>query len=259
MKILIFILLAFFTNCNFAQNKKYRTVENKAFTLGEKLTFSVNYGFVTAGTAVMQIPKIKNIFGRKSYKIDFKVSTTPTSDVFYKVRDRYATYLDVEGLFPWRFEQHIREGKYSRDFSAFFDHRIGKVRTSEGSFNIPDYVQDMISAFYFVRTIDFKLFNPEDTIHLFNFYKDKTYPLDIIYRGDEVVDVDAGTFNCIVVEPRIKRGGLFKSEGSILVWLTNDEIKMPVKVKSKIVIGSVDIDLIKYEGLIGELTSKINE
>ncbi len=259
MKILILILLTFITDCNFAQSKNYRTIENKAFTLGEKLTFNINYGFVTAGVAIMQIPKIKNIFGRKTYQIDFKVSTTSTFDVFYKVRDRYATYLDVDGLFPWRFEQHIREGKYSRDFSAFFDHRNGKVRTSEGSYDMPEYVQDMISAFYFVRTIDFKLFNPEDTIHLFNFYKDKTYPLDVIYRGHEIIEVDAGTFNCIIVEPRIKRGGLFKSEGSILVWLTDDEIKMPVKVKSKIVIGSVDIDLTKYEGIVGKLTSKIND
>ena len=256
MKNFIFILSFLITQLIIGQNKNFRTIENHAFTLGEKLTFSVNYGFVTAGIAVMEISKIKTIAGRKTYQINFKVRTTSTFDVFYKVRDRYATYLDVKGLFPWRFEQHIREGGYTRDFSAFFDQRHGKVRTSEGAYKIPKYVHDIISALYFVRTINFNNFKPGDKVHLENFYKDKTYPLDIVYHGKETIEVEAGTFNCIVVEPLVEKGGLFKSKGNILVWLTDDSIKMPVKVKSKIVIGSINADLIKYEGLIGKLHSK---
>ena len=254
-----FILLFILYQSIFGQNAEFRTVPNNAFTVGEKLTFNINYGFVTAGVAIMQIPEFQKISGRETFHIDFKVNTTSTFDLFYKVRDRYSTYLDVEGMFPWRFEQHIREGSYTRDFSAFFDQRRGRVFTSEGSYKTVKNVLDIISAFYFVRTADFKLYNPGDTLHLHNFYKDKTFSLDVIYRGKESVEVDAGTFNCIIVEPRIKQGGLFKSEGSILVWLTDDEIKMPVRVKSKIVIGSILADLTKYEGIKGELHSKVNE
>jgi hypothetical protein len=67
----------------------------------------------------MEIPKIKKIAKRKAYHIRFRVNSVSSFDPFFKVRDRYETYMDVEGLFPWRFEQHIREGSYSRDFSAF--------------------------------------------------------------------------------------------------------------------------------------------
>ncbi len=235
---------------------EFRKVENNAFTVGEKLTFDVKYGFVTAGTAVMQVPQYKKISGRKVYRVSFEVNSIPTFDPFYKVRDRYESYLDVEGLFPWRFEQHVREGGYSRDFSAFFDHRKGKAKTTEGEYDIPPYVNDIISAFYIARTFDYSEMKVGDKVHLENFYKDKVYPLDVVYRGKEKVKVAAGEFECVIVEPLVQEGGLFKSEGSILIWLSNDGLKIPVKVKTKVIIGSIDAELTGYEGLAGKLTSK---
>ena len=237
-------------------NGDFRVLENHAFKEGEKLTFDVNYGFVTAGIAVMAIPTIKRISGREAYHVTFEVNSVPSFDMFYKVRDRYETYIDVEGLFPWRFEQHIREGGYTRDFSAFFDQRKGKAKTSEGEYSIPLYVNDIVSAFYYARTLDYSNMKVNDLIHLQNFYKDKVYNLDVKYLGKEVVEVPAGKFECIIVEPLVKEGGLFKHEGNIIVWLTNDELKMPVKVRTKVVIGYVEAKLTNYEGLAGELRAK---
>lgn len=240
-----------------ANNKsEFRKIENKAFKEGEKLTFDVNYGFITAGIAEYNIPKVIKLNGRDVYKITFGVNTVSAFDVLYKVRDRYETYLDKEGLFPWRFEQHIREGNYSRDFSAYFDQKNKKAKTSEGTYDIPQYVNDIVSAFYLVRTFDFSNMKIGDKIHLENFYKDKTYPLDVVFKGRETVSVKAGTFDCIILEPEIKEGGLFKSEGNVIIWLTNDELKIPVKVKTKIIIGSIDAELTSYKGLAGELKSK---
>ncbi len=244
------------TSAKIPVGDELRKVTNKAFKDGEKLTFDVKYGFVTAGVATMSIPKIKKISGRDAYHVLFEVSSVPFFDGVFKVRDRYETYLDVQGIFPWRFEQHIREGKYSRDFSAFFDQKKLKAKTSEGEYTIPKYVNDIVSAFYLARTLDYSKMKPNERVHLFNFYKDKTHELDVRYVGKEKVTVSAGTFDCIIVEPLVKEGGLFKSEGSILIWLTNDDLKVPVKVKSKIVIGSIDAELTSYEGLAGKLTSK---
>lgn len=235
---------------------EFRSVENKAFNVGEKLTFEVKYGFVKAGIATMQVNKLKKISGRDAFHIVFNVSSVPSFDWFYKVRDRYETYLDYNGLFPWRFEQHIREGDYSRDFSAFFDQRKGKAKTSEGEYKIPKYVNDIVSAFYLARTFDYSNMKKGDRIHLENFYKDKVYPLDVLYHGKEKVTVGAGTFECIIVEPLVQEGGLFKSEGNILVWLTNDQLKIPVKVKTKVIIGSIDAELTGYEGLQGKITAR---
>lgn len=253
---LLYIAVLIALTAVYPQKKDFRKITNNAFTVGERLTFDVKYGFVTAGVAEMAIPRIKKMSGRKTYNITFKVNSVPAFDMFYKVRDRYETYLDVEGIFPWRFEQHIREGGFSRDFSAFFDQRRGKAKTSEGSYKIPEYVNDIVSAFYYFRTIDFSKMNEGDSVLLDNFYKDKVYPLKIVFKGKETITVDAGTFDCFIVEPLVVEGGLFKSEGSIVVWLTDDELKIPVKVKTKVIIGSIDAVLTGYEGLAGKLTSK---
>ena len=237
-------------------SNEFRTLENKAFKEGEKLTFDLNYGFVTAGIAVMYIPKIKKISGRSAYHVTFEVNSVPSFDMFYKVRDRYETYIDVEGLFPWRFEQHIREGGYTRDFSAFFDQRKGIAKTSEGEYEIPEYVNDIMSAFYYARTFDYSNMKVNDLIHLQNFYKDKVYDLDVRYLGKETIEVPAGKFDCIIVEPLVKEGGLFKHEGNIIIWLSDDELKLPVKVRTKIIVGYVEAKLTNYEGLAGKLTSK---
>ncbi|MDP2037015.1 MAG: DUF3108 domain-containing protein [Ignavibacteria bacterium] len=259
-KFMIIILLLFLislSKLSYAQKKDdFRKIDNKSFKVGEKLTFDVNYGFITAGVAEYNIPKVMKLAGRDVYQITFGVNTVSTFDALYKVRDRYETFLDVEGLFPWRFEQHIREGKYSRDFSAFFDQRKAKARTSEGAYEIPKYVNDIVSAFYFARTIDFSKMKKGESVHLENFYKDKTYPLDVVYKGRETVSVKAGTFDCIILEPEIKEGGLFKSEGNVVIWLSNDVCRIPVKVKTKIIIGSIDAELTGYSGLAGELKSK---
>ena len=95
-----------------------------------------------------------------------------------------------------------------------------------------------------------------DKIRLQNFYKDKVYDLDVNFLGIETVEVEAGKFECIKVEPLVQEGGLFKHEGDIVIWLTNDELKVPVKVRTKIIIGYIDAELTKYENLVGELTSK---
>ncbi len=254
--LIVVMMLILISSANAQKKDEFRKHTNNAFREGEKLTFDVKYGFVTAGIATFEIPKIKKISGRDAYHVTFEVNTVSTFDAFFKVRDRYETYIDVEGMFPWRFEQHIREGKFSRDFSAFFDQRKGKAKTSEGQYEIPKYVNDIVSAFFYARTLDYSNLKVGDKIPLKNFYKDKVYDLDVVYHGKETIEVEAGKFECIMVEPLVQEGGLFKSEGSIMLWMTNDEAKMPVRVKTKVVVGAIDADLTSYKGVYGKLTSK---
>ncbi|MCX6170052.1 MAG: DUF3108 domain-containing protein [Ignavibacteriales bacterium] len=254
---LIFFLILLVSSGNlYSQKSEFRKIENKAFKVGELLTFEVNYGFITAGYAEYSIPRIVKIAGRDVYNVTFNVSSVSTFDSFYKVRDHYETFIDVQGIFPWRFEQHIREGGYSRDFSAFFDQRKNKAKTSEGSYDIPKYVNDIVSALYLARTFDYSKLKEGDKFHLENFYKDRTYPLEILYKGKETVSVLAGKFDCIILEPLVREGGLFKNEGSIVIWLTDDVLRIPVKVKTKVLVGSIDAELSSYSGLAGELKSK---
>ncbi|MBI5476520.1 MAG: DUF3108 domain-containing protein [Ignavibacteriales bacterium] len=232
-----------------------RQISNKAFGNGEFFRFDVNYGFVTAGEAILSVRD--TVYNNRLCKlVEFNLNSKPFFDAFYKVRDRYITIIDAAGLFPWRFEQHIREGGFSRDFTADFDQVNHIAQTSKGNYHIPAYVQDIMSAFYYTRTLDFSHFRPGEKLHLQNFYKDSTYELDVKYKGFQTIDVEAGKFNCIIVEPLAREGGLFKSEGKLHVWLSNDERKIPVLVSAKILIGKVEAELIEYRGLAGPLPSK---
>jgi hypothetical protein len=236
---------------------RLRVVRNDAFGVGERLVFDVNYGYVTAGEAVMHVADHDFVDERKCYRVEFKVSSLPSFSLFYKVEDRYLTFIDEETLAPWRFEQHIREGSYRRDFVARFDQRKKTAVTSEGAYETPEYVHDILSAFYFARTIDFTSFQKGSETRLHNFYKDKSHVLVVRFLGRQELEVSAGTFNTVVIEPLVQEGGLFKSEGRIVIWLTDDERKIPVRVNTKVIIGSIDTELREYSGLIGPLKARI--
>ena len=234
-----------------------RTIDQSAFALGERLVYDVGYSFITAGEAVFSIPSVETMHGRECYQVLFTVNSTPTFSFFYKVDDRYETILDKKGIFPWRFTQRIREGKYSNDFAAEFNQLNNIATTKGGSYPIPPYVHDVVSAMFYVRTLDYSKCRPGEKILLQNFFKDTTYQLAVKFLGYQQISVDAGKFNCVLVEPLIMEGGLFKSDGRIIIWMTNDERKIPVKVSTKVVVGSIDAELREYSGINGQIKAKV--
>ena len=236
---------------------RYRKITNNAFGLGERLVFDVSYGIITAGEAVMAIPTIEDISGRNCYHVQFTVNSLPSFSWIYRVDDHYSTFIDTEAIAPLRFEQHIREGSYKRDFTAAFDQIHHRAITTEGDHAIPPYVHDIMSAFYYTRTLDFSSARVGDVTVLHNFFKDTTYELGVKFLGRQELEVKAGTFRSIVVEPLVKEGGLFKSEGRIVIWLTDDERKIPIRVNTKVLIGSIDTELREYSGLVGPLEARI--
>ncbi len=251
-----FLLLfsLFFSQENFSQCGK---IENSAFQVGEKLIFDISYGFITAGESIMEIPSTEILNDNMCFKISVEVKTNSSFDWFYKVRDSYLSYVDVDGIFSHKFEQHIKEGRYKRDFSATFNYTKKIAIISKKNIDIDKCIHDIISAFYFMRTLDFSNLKKNDVIHLKNFYKDSTYDLDVKFLGKEKIKIDIGEFNCIKIEPFVTEGGLFKNTGTITIWLSDDANKIPIKMSSKVVIGSIDAELKKYYGIKSELKSKL--
>jgi hypothetical protein len=167
--------------------------------------------------------------------------------------------LDVNGIFPWEFEQHVREGGYQRDFKAYFDQYYNAAKTKDTTYTVPDYVHDIVSAFFYVRTMNLSSMRKDSVFYLSNFFDNKSFALGVRIKGKDIIEVDAGKFRCIVIEPMVVEGGLFKSEGNIYVWLSDDDRKIPVKVATKIPIGYVEAKLTGYSGLRGPLKSKIED
>lgn len=266
--VLIFVLSLMFSNSLFSQSdtvliKEFRTQKNNAFGFGERLSFEISYGFLTAAEAFMTISPAPFVYnGRETYEINFDVNSRSSFDLVYKVRDNYKTYIDTKGIFPWRFEQHIRENQYKRDFEATFIQESLKVYTKvnyveDKSFKVPTYVQDLISSFYYARTLDFKNYKEGDIIKIPSFYKDKVIDLKIRFEGREVIDVAAGKFKTFIVKPDLTEGFTSKTS-DVYIWITDDDRKIPVKVKMKIVIGSLVAELTQYSGLNGPLDARLD-
>jgi len=229
-----------------ASQSIHRVVPNKAFEVGEKLTFVIRYGPVVAGSSTMSISEIEKINGIETYKIITEARSSAFFSAFYKVRDRVESNMDRDGLFSWRFEKHLREGKYRSNRGVDYDQVNGwAVSNKKDSMRIPPCVQDILTSFYYVRTQELVV---GKSLFIDNHSDNKLYPLEVKVHKKERVKVRAGEFDCLVVEPILRASGLFKSKGRLLVWLSDDERKIPVQLKSKIVIGYITAELKKIEG-----------
>lgn len=262
----VIILLVLSFNFVNAQDKEYRKVSQNAFGLGERLEYEISYGFLTAGYVVFEIaPNYVVMNGRNCYDITATLTSASSFEWVYKLQDKYKCYLDADGLFPWKFEQYIREGDYTKDFTVIFDNENNKARTTnttkgkkepDGEFDIKPYSLDIISAFYYARTMNVQNMNNGEIITLNSFYDDKNYDLKVKILDKEDVDVPAGDFRCVIVQPVAEEGALIKKAENIAVWISRDDRKIPVMVKLDIIVGSVKAELISYKNLSGPLDSK---
>lgn len=224
-----------------------RTVTNNAWDVGEKLTFQITYGFYQAGTATMTILDKKEVNGSLCFHIQTKARSNSFISSFYKVRDSVDSFIDVEGIFSRRLEKRLREGKYKADRMVDFyhDRQLAlNTRDKHAVTEIPLYVQDILSSLYYLRTFDLEVGKHQEITA----YADgKVYPLKVLVHKREKIEVPAGKFNCYKVEPVLKSEGIFRQKGKLTIWLTDDEYKMPVKMESKIAIGSIATKLESYE------------
>jgi len=227
-----------------------RLVENVAFGVNEKLTFDINYGFINAGTATMEVARIIEYEDRPCYQILTHANSNGFFSSFYKVEDRVESIIDAIGLYSWRFEKNLKEGNYRADRIYTFDQRNSKVHYKEDTIAVPPFVQDALSVLYYIRTQELKV---GESIRLDNFTDGKLYPLEVRILDKETITVEAGTFDCLVVEPLTQSVGVFKHEGRLKVWLTDDRLKMPVLMKSKVLVGSISAELTDYE--LGEIVT----
>jgi len=240
-----------------------RSIENTAFTNGEKLTFSVYYhsaitGKVTAGEAKLEVKKksvIKN--GRESYHIVGTGKSKGAFNFFFKVDDRFETFVDEEALIPWYFTRRTREGGYKKDDEVTFRQNTGIAVSRNAVKKIPVNTQDILSVFYYARTLDMSGVKPNESFPLSFFLDDSLYVSKIVFLGREKLKTDMGTFNCLKFKPMVIKGEVFSEPYPMELWVTDDMNRLPVMVKTAVVVGSVRIELINYEGLKNPVTSKV--
>ncbi len=229
-------------------------VANSAFCVGEQLTFVIKYEFVNAGTATMSVKQGPLIDGRPSMHIETVASSNGFVDAFFKVRDFNASTVDSASLNSRNFHQNLKEGGYkvirntSIDYNkrAYTFQRTKNNHTTERTGVIQQPVYDILSAFFYTRTLDLK---PGKTEEMTVFSDEDIYQMVIkVDPKVETITVPAGKFRCLKIEPGLKGDSIFQSNGSkMFIWLTNDEKKMPVLIRSKVFIGAFDAELASYQ------------
>ncbi|MDF2437575.1 MAG: hypothetical protein K0Q95_1951 [Bacteroidota bacterium] len=241
------------------QVKELPMMNNDAFKRGEQLSFRVHYGIMDAGTATLTVTdEEKNLGGRKTFHIVGLGQSKGTFDWFFKVRDRYETYIDEKALVPWLFVRRISEGGYKCEQDYIFNHFSEKVNVGDGKvFPIEPNMQDMLSAFYQARNLDLSNAKPGQLFSLKCFVDNEIWPLQIKFIGRETVETDAGTFKCLKFRPIVQKGRVFKKEEDLNVWISDDKNHIPVKGQADILVGSIKMELQSFSGLANPV-SKVN-
>lgn len=232
---------------------------NKAFKEGEVLTYRMHYGLINAGVAVLEVkPEIIEISGRKVYHIVGSGYTTGSTDWFFKVRDRYETYMDKDAMLPWLFVRRVDEGgyKFSQDYA--FNHYTKKVDIGNNEkMDIPFGIQDMVSAFYSARNLDLSNAKPGDLFSITCFVDKEIWPLKIKFIGKETIDTDIGKYRCLKFRPIVQKGRVFKKEEDLNVWISDDNNHLPMRVKADVLVGSIKMDITGTKNL-ANASSKVD-
>lgn len=239
-----------------ADAKELPEIKNEAFKRGETLNFRLHYGIVDAGTATLSVTdESKDIAGRKTYHIVGIGVSKGAFDWFFKVRDRYETYMDEKALVPWLFVRRISEGSYKCSQDYVFNHFSEKVNVGNNElYDIGPNMQDMLSAFYHARTLDLSKAEPGD-IYTVNAFVDKEiFPVKIKFIARETIKTNLGTFKCLKFRPVIQKGRVFKNEEDLNVWISDDKNHIPILGQAEVLVGSIKMELTSYSGLANPLS-----
>lgn len=239
----------------------FPSTSNKAFQSGEKLKYFISYGFIDAGEAILEVNNTnKKGNNRELLHVKGTGRTLGGFNAFFKVLDTYESYIDKKGIFPWQFVRRVNEGGYTIEQDYTFQHDKYKVKTAEGKeYKIPLAIQDMISSFYYARTLNFNNIKVGDIFEFNCFMDEEVFLLKVKYVGEEDIHIRKGKFNCLKFVPVIQTGRLFEDEDDVNFWVTNDANRIPILVKAKIPVGVIKMHLVDWSGLKNEFSSKIEK
>jgi len=257
----IYLVLVFIIGtayASIAQSLPY--LKSPTYKEGEKLTYKLKYGVISAATGTLKVEKSKLRFSNpNAFHLSAFGETSGAFSVFYTVKNQYDSYIDGNNFLPYLYTEDIHEGSYTRKEYATFDHRNNKVSGKKGTFTSPhSQFFDLLSAYYFSRNLDLSSLKQGDKFKLTYFLNDEVEQLGVEYVGVEKIKTSLGTLECIKLSPEISPGRIFKKDSRLYLWVTNDGNRIPVKAQVEILIGSVTMELVSASGLKHTLGERVS-
>lgn len=229
--------------------------KERAFDVGEWFKFRIHYGLINAGYATLEVQEaVRN--NKKVYHAIGRGYTTGMSRFFFKVEDVYESYFDKETGEPYQFVRKIDEGGYKKNQEGFFNQSTNKIlvkdykNKSEMLYNFPDKTQDILSTFYYLRnypTID-KL-KVGESVAIDMFFDGETTKFKLKYLGNQDIETKFGVVPTMLFRPYVQSGRVFKEQESVTVWISDDDNKLPIRIKADLAVGSLKADLDGFKGL----------
>jgi hypothetical protein len=241
-----------------AQNQDFCGLKNTSFQEGEQITYIVYYNvagiYVNAGTAIFNC-FLERLGSKPVYHVTGDGKTNPSYDFLFKVRDKYESFIDTASMEPLKFLRNIDEGGYKKYENVTFNSSANTAVTTKGVYKVPDCIQDVLSAVYYARNIDFNKYKVDDKIPFKMFLDNEVYDMYIRYLGKETVKTKYGKFKAIKFKPLLVKGTIFEGGEKMTVWVTDDGNHIPVRIESPISVGSIKVDMMSYRNLRYPLSS----
>ena len=245
----IFILVIFINFSASSQSLPY--LKNSTFNAGETIIYKLKYGFFTAAEATIQVTETDIKFNnRPTYHLNVQGNTSGSFDIFYKVRNRYDSYIDQKNYTPYLYTENIREDNYTRNDKVRFYQPEKKIIANKGNFKTPtEQTFDLVSAYYFSRNLDLANAKQGDKFTINYFLDDEVTPLTIEYVGKEVVKTSLGKIRCLKFSPSIRAGRIFRKGSRLYLWISDDANRIPVKAQAEVIVGAITMEISSASGL----------
>jgi hypothetical protein len=221
------------------------------FRPGEELTYQLLWWGIPAGRAVMRVEEPTQHNGFLVWRITSTATSSPFVDIFYKVRDRVVSLFDPGLRAPRFYRIDQREGRYRARRIITFDQEAGRATYVKNEnppiiHNTPKGVQDALSCLYYFRSLELK---PGMSVTIPTLPGKKLHQVKVDVLRRETIRLPAlGRIRTLVVQPHLNFVGIFRKTGDVYIWMTDDERKIPVRMKTAIIFGSVWADLVEGKG-----------
>ncbi|MEO5944033.1 MAG: DUF3108 domain-containing protein [Ferruginibacter sp.] len=253
-------LLLSFTPAPRQQEPAFCGTTNTAFKAGERVIMKIYYStlgaYIGAGEASFTT-SLERFNGKPVYHAVGDGKTYSFFDNFFKVRDRYESYIDTATLLPYKFIRNVDEGGHKIYNNVSFNQTAHSATSTTGVFKVTNCMQDVVSAVYYARNINFAKYKVNDKIPFDMFLDDEIYHLYIRYLGKEKIKTRYGKFNAIKFKPLLVKGTIFEGGEKMTAWVSDDPNHLLLRVESPISVGKVVVDMMGYSNLRYPLTSLI--
>ena len=228
----------------FVHLKGYGQQHGVPFKKGEKLEYKIHYGPIAAGIASFEV---------KTFQDQFKFIATGKStrvfSLFFKVKDHYESIVDKNSLNPNQFYRNVKEGGYEKIENVFFNYELKQAESTRDTIPLPENTQDLLSIFYYLRAQNFDTLKVGEGIPVQVYLDDNFMESHLLYLGNDTIKTKFGWIATTKWGPKLETGRVFEEDNGMNLWISDDENQIPLLIQAKVLVGSIEMDLINYSGL----------